>query len=484
MEVILLKDVDKVGLRGEVVNVARGYARNFLLPRKLAEPATAGRVTELKKIEDQRARNEARTVEQAHQIADVLRQAELSFDVKAGPTGALFGSVTTTDIADGIWADHKIRVDRKKIETDSIRRIGRYSGSDPAVRERHRRGEDAGRPRGRRAAARGGAGRDGGRRGRGAGGRAGRGGGAAAEAEAATEVELEDEPEAPAQTTGRSSGRAGRRAAAGRGRAGAAEPRPSARREADGAEPRGDASSRRSPQRAPQACGARCELPALSGQARRPLWTVRDKSSDAVDSVGNVCSFPCTMPEFEPTLNRSVHRLGNECNGPGRPSPAQSSARPAAEPRGRGVGARRDAALAGRDRRGHRGPRRRRLLPREPRRRSSAPRSRSTAGRAGRRHHARRRARGARRARAGGRPRPHPRARRARPRRPRTPPTTRGSSARWRRCAGSSAPAPRSPGSARTGPARRPTSSTGPSRSSSSSRSSGSRATSATSRGC
>ena len=59
MEVILLKDVDKVGLRGEVVNVARGYARNFLLPRKLAEPATAGRVTELKKIEDQRARNEA-----------------------------------------------------------------------------------------------------------------------------------------------------------------------------------------------------------------------------------------------------------------------------------------------------------------------------------------------------------------------------------------------------------------------------------------
>jgi len=127
MEVILLKDVDKVGLRGEVVNVARGYARNFLLPRKLAEPATTGRVTELKKIEDQRARNEARTVEQANQIADVLRQAELSFDVKSGPTGALFGSVTTTDIADELWRTRKIRVDRKKIGTDSIRRIGRYA---------------------------------------------------------------------------------------------------------------------------------------------------------------------------------------------------------------------------------------------------------------------------------------------------------------------------------------------------------------------
>ena len=57
----------------------------------------------------------------------MLGKAELSFDVKSGPTGALFGSVTTTDIADRIWADHKIRVDRKKIDTDSIRRIGRYA---------------------------------------------------------------------------------------------------------------------------------------------------------------------------------------------------------------------------------------------------------------------------------------------------------------------------------------------------------------------
>ena len=127
MEVILLKDVEKVGLRGEVVNVARGYARNFLLPRKLAEPATPGRVAEVVRLENQRARNEAATVEQANQIADVLRGAELSFDVKSGPTGALFGSVTTTDIADQIWEKHKIRVDRRKINTDSIKRIGRYA---------------------------------------------------------------------------------------------------------------------------------------------------------------------------------------------------------------------------------------------------------------------------------------------------------------------------------------------------------------------
>jgi large subunit ribosomal protein L9 len=127
MDVILLSDVDKVGLRGEVVKVARGYARNFLLPRKLAEPATPGRVAELQRLDERRARHEARSIEQANEIADVLRKTVLSFDVKAGATGALFGSVTTTDIADELWRTRKIRVDRKKIGTDSIRRIGRYA---------------------------------------------------------------------------------------------------------------------------------------------------------------------------------------------------------------------------------------------------------------------------------------------------------------------------------------------------------------------
>jgi large subunit ribosomal protein L9 len=127
MEVILLKDVDKVGLRGEVVNVARGYARNFLLPRRLAERATEGRVAELKRLDEQRARHEARTVEHAQEIAEVLGKTVLSFDVKSGPTGVLFGSVTATDIVDELWRTRKIRVDRKKIETDAIKRIGRYS---------------------------------------------------------------------------------------------------------------------------------------------------------------------------------------------------------------------------------------------------------------------------------------------------------------------------------------------------------------------
>jgi large subunit ribosomal protein L9 len=126
MEVILTQDVDKVGLRGEVVNVARGYARNFLLPRKLAYEATPARVKELEKVEAQRARHQAKTFEDAQSVAEKLGQVELRFDVKAGPTGSLFGSVTPTDITDTLWEQHKIRVDRRKIGTDTIKRIGRY----------------------------------------------------------------------------------------------------------------------------------------------------------------------------------------------------------------------------------------------------------------------------------------------------------------------------------------------------------------------
>jgi large subunit ribosomal protein L9 len=127
MQVILLSDVDKVGLRGEVVDVARGYARNYLLPRRLAEEATPGRVADLRKRDNLRSRQEARNAEQATEIADVLRKTVLSFDVKAGPTGSLFGSVTPTDIADEIWRARKIRIDRRKIGLDEpLKRIGRY----------------------------------------------------------------------------------------------------------------------------------------------------------------------------------------------------------------------------------------------------------------------------------------------------------------------------------------------------------------------
>jgi large subunit ribosomal protein L9 len=127
MDVILTKDVEKIGLRGEVVSVARGYARNFLFPRKLAEEATPARVAELKKRDSNRARQEAKTAEQAESIAETLTKTVLRFEVKAGPTGSLFGSVTPTDNADEIWRTRKVRVDRRKIGVDNIKRIGNYN---------------------------------------------------------------------------------------------------------------------------------------------------------------------------------------------------------------------------------------------------------------------------------------------------------------------------------------------------------------------
>ena len=126
MEVILLSDVDHVGLRGDVVSVARGYARNYLLPRRLAEEATPARVAELQKRDAVRARHEAKTTDEAREIAEALSGTVLRFEVKAGPTGSLFGSVTPTNIADEIWNTKKIRIDRRKIESDPIKRIGRY----------------------------------------------------------------------------------------------------------------------------------------------------------------------------------------------------------------------------------------------------------------------------------------------------------------------------------------------------------------------
>jgi len=127
MDVILLQDVEKLGLKGDVVDVKRGYARNFLLPRRLAEAATPGRVAEVRRVEAERAKHEARSAEQAREIADTLTKTVLRFEVKAGPTGSLFGSVTPSDVAEEIWRTRKIRVDRRKIEIDAIKRVGRFT---------------------------------------------------------------------------------------------------------------------------------------------------------------------------------------------------------------------------------------------------------------------------------------------------------------------------------------------------------------------
>ena len=127
MQVILREDIEKVGLRGEVVDVAQGFARNYLLPRKLAEPASPGRVAEIEKLAAKRSQHEAQSFEQAQELVQKLESAELRFDVQAGETGTLFGSVTATEIADRVWETQRVRLDRRKLDLpESIKRIGRY----------------------------------------------------------------------------------------------------------------------------------------------------------------------------------------------------------------------------------------------------------------------------------------------------------------------------------------------------------------------
>jgi large subunit ribosomal protein L9 len=124
---ILLDDVEHLGDRGEVVSVSRGYLRNYLVPRKLAEEATPARVAEVERLAATRAAQEARTLDQANEIATLLTKTVLTIPARSGPDGRLYGSVTAADLADEIWRARKVRVDRRKIRLEEpIKALGSY----------------------------------------------------------------------------------------------------------------------------------------------------------------------------------------------------------------------------------------------------------------------------------------------------------------------------------------------------------------------
>ena len=127
MEIILLQDVDKVGKKGEVTNVSEGYARNFLLPRKMAEMATPGRIIQVRKIMDQKAEHVRREAERAEETRDMLAKTVLTIPAPVGSGDRLFGSITTQDIATAIYAARKIRVDKRNVDLDEpIKTVGTY----------------------------------------------------------------------------------------------------------------------------------------------------------------------------------------------------------------------------------------------------------------------------------------------------------------------------------------------------------------------
>jgi len=127
MEIILLQDVDKVGKKGEVANVSEGYARNYLLPRKMAEMATAGRVAQVRKIMEQKEAHARREAERADETRDLLAKTVLTIPAPVGSGDRLFGSISTQDIATAIFAARKIRVDKRNVELEEpIKMVGTY----------------------------------------------------------------------------------------------------------------------------------------------------------------------------------------------------------------------------------------------------------------------------------------------------------------------------------------------------------------------
>ena len=126
MQIILQEDVDKLGNRGQVLEVADGYARNYLLPHKLALPATPGNMKQLDRMRTTFAKREATEQESAQKLAEALAGISVTLSRKAGDNDQLFGSVTSADIADALEAQG-VTIDRKKIQLDTpIKLVGEY----------------------------------------------------------------------------------------------------------------------------------------------------------------------------------------------------------------------------------------------------------------------------------------------------------------------------------------------------------------------
>ena len=126
-EAILLKDVENLGDKGTVVEVSKGYLRNFLIPRKLAQPATKGAVEEARRRMDAQEKAAEQATVQAQDAAELLNKTVLTIAQQAGEDGRLFGSVTTQDIADAVKEARGFEVDRRNIHLEQpIKNVGTY----------------------------------------------------------------------------------------------------------------------------------------------------------------------------------------------------------------------------------------------------------------------------------------------------------------------------------------------------------------------
>jgi large subunit ribosomal protein L9 len=128
MKVILTQDIKSVGKKGQIIDASDGYARNFLLPKKLAVVADATNLNELKMKQDANKYRRDMTMANAKELSEKMKEYELVFKIKAGDNGKTFGSVTSKDIAEQLNKKYFVEVDKKKIcLDDAIKTLGVYN---------------------------------------------------------------------------------------------------------------------------------------------------------------------------------------------------------------------------------------------------------------------------------------------------------------------------------------------------------------------
>ena len=128
MKVILQQEVKKLGKKGDILEVSEGYARNYLLPQKLAIMATANNVNNAKLQKVAEERKKERAFDEAKLLAAQMAKITISIPVKMGEGGRLFGSVTAKDIADAVGKEHKLELDKRKIELkDALKSLGTFT---------------------------------------------------------------------------------------------------------------------------------------------------------------------------------------------------------------------------------------------------------------------------------------------------------------------------------------------------------------------
>jgi len=126
-EAILLQDVDTLGEQGNVVDVSKGYLRNFLMPRKLAQPATRGAVEAIRQRQEAAERAERNAIEKAEENVNLLNRTVLTIPQQAGADGRLFGSVTAQDIANAIKEARGLKIDKRNVHLpEPIKNVGTY----------------------------------------------------------------------------------------------------------------------------------------------------------------------------------------------------------------------------------------------------------------------------------------------------------------------------------------------------------------------